>query len=543
VALYSAFLKSNNIDSSTCSGGLLIDPLEYYEKSGYLITPIEGIFNRLYNTIMLAGHYLPLFSVISINGSQYSNFGANAVQELAFIIAKTVTYIREMLNRGLNIDSIAQKITLSLSLGQNFFMEIAKLRAVRWLWAKIIKSFGGNEQSQKVKIHAFATGINKSTLDTYNNILRNTSESIEAILGGADVIHLRNFDELFGCPGDISNRITRNILNVLKEECNLTATVDPGGGSWYLETLTEELAQKSYKLFQEIESKGGYLESLKIGFPQEIVGKVLKERVSNIYTRKNTLVGVNKYPNIYEEPLKTKEINLEKIAGSRYEELNNILNNRNNLILGKKLEKLQKAFKEGSDERFKLSLDCAEAGATIGEIEFYTNFEENGKLIINDFEEKRLSKGFEELRLQALSYKDKKGSFPRVFLANIGSINQYKARVDFCLDAFLVGGFEPIIGEGYSDALTAAKAALDCESKLIVICSSDDLYPNFVPPFVEHIKKHNSSIQIILAGYPVENIEQFRSAGVDEFIHLKSNIYELMTKLHNELNILEKEGK
>lgn len=541
--LYSGYLKSKNIDSFNCTGGFLFDPLEFYEKSGYLITPIKSIFNSIYDTILLSDEFLPSFSVISVNGAVYSNFGANAVQELAFVISKAVLYLREMLNRGLQIDAVAPKITISLSIGQNFFMEIAKLRAIRWLWSKIIKLFGGNEQSQKVKIHSFATGINKSKLDPYNNILRNTSEATGAILGGTDVIHLRNFDELYGFAGDFSNRITRNILNVLKEECNLTATVDPGGGSWYLESLTEELAQNSYLLFQEIEAKGGYVESLKDGFPQEIVEKVEQQRVSNIKTRKNILVGVNKYPDIYEETLETKPYNLEKIATDRYIEFNNIINNRDNSILGKKFEEFQKAIEDCSRQRFKLSLDCAELGATIGEIEFYMNFEEKGKFIIKDFNEIRLATCYEELRQNALEYKERNGSFPNVFIANIGTLTQYKARVDFSLDAFLAGGFEPVIGDGYTEPLTAARAALDSNARIITICSSDDLYPDIVPQFAQYIKQQNSSIKIVLAGYPLDYVEKFHSDGVDDFIHIKSNIYELMTKLHSDLNFIEKEGR
>ena len=530
-------MKKNNIENAKVSGGILFDPLEFYEKAGYLVDPIKKIFDEAYNSFLFTKRMLPTFAAISINGCPYHEAGSNAVSDLGFVFSKLILYLRELISRGLEIDEIAPKITLSLALGSDLFMEIAKIRATRLLWSKIIKAFDGNEQSQKVKIHSFAPGINKSSLDVYNNVLRNTSESIAGILGGSNVIHLRYFDEQFGYPADFSRRFTRNILNVLMEECNLTATVDPAGGAWYLESLTQDLAKKTYEMIQTIEAKGGFIEALIAGFPQEISQKTAGQRISNIATRKDVLLGINKYPNIYEEKPKINDLDLLSISEERKNEINDHQNKRNNEILGKLLSEYQQACQRNSDRRFELAVECIINGATLGEIAFYTNFDEYLKIDIKSFEKIRLSEPFEQIRERSISYKSRTGHFPKVFLANFGTLSQYKARVDFSSDTFLVAGFEPQAGSGYLNIDEAANAILASDAPVIVICSSDDLYPEIVPAFTKIIKDKRPALKVILAGFPVDYIEQFKAAGVHKFIHIKANIFEIMTKLQAELGI------
>ncbi len=259
---------------------------------GCLDKPLDAAFDELAKA-----------DAVAVNTRLYHNAGGNAVQELAFAIATGVEYLRQAEKRGVAIDAIAPKITFGFAMGADIFMAIAKLRAARLLWSKVVAACGGNAESQKARIHASTSLWNKSKLDPYVNMLRDTTEAFSAVAGGADSIYVGPFDEVVREPDDFSKRIARNTQVILSEECHFDHVVDPAGGSYYVETLTAQIAEAAYAIFQQIEKDGGMTAALKAGSPQKQVKTVAAEKAKQVAQRRLQIVGVNVTPNPTEKPL------------------------------------------------------------------------------------------------------------------------------------------------------------------------------------------------------------------------------------------------
>jgi methylmalonyl-CoA mutase len=531
-ALLYSYLLNLKYNPHHFRGGILYDPFSRLEKYNLFSENADDYFIDLKKMLKKA-ELMPQARLLSFDGCVYSSAGAAAVQELAFVLSKAVATFNSLINEGFDIAQLNRLTSIRISTDSNFFVSIAKIRAMRLLWAQIMNAFGCAENVSHSNIHAFASQINKTKYDRYNNILRNALECASAIIGGAESIHLRCHDELFGAPNEFSRRVSRNIQNVLKEECNLLEVIDPAGGSWYIETLTEEIARNAYVLFQKLEAEGGYFEAFKKNVIQNEIERTAAERRANISSRRDILVGINKYPNLGENLSEIVEINEEELNKNRLEAFNAFKQqcDENRIITA--LNNL-KEKKEGN-ETFGLAVEAALAGASLEEIASALEVKFSKNQYINTLKPYRIAELFEQLRDNAERFKNETGSYPQVFLANVGSVGQYKARVDFSNDFFRTGGFQTVAGTGYSTAEAAAEAIIAANAPIAVICSSDDLYPEIVPAITQLVKKAKPELKLIVAGYPTDYIEQFKAAGVDDFIHIKSVIYDTLLKMQNEV--------
>jgi methylmalonyl-CoA mutase len=471
------YIENHNLSWSDIQGGLDFDPIADLVTKGNCNYPLESAFNDLKKHLRKMAN--SSFCPVSVSGLPYREGGADAVQELAFILATSVHYLRNLLN-DFDIDYLVKKIRLVLSTGSDFFVEIAKIRAVRMLWAKIIKEFGGNLESQKANIYIKSLEMNKSSLDIYVNMLRNTTEALSSIIGGCDTLELLNFDSTVKNKKSedlkdiiFSERVTRNTQLVLAEECLLKEVTDPAGGSYYIEYLTNEIAQKSWLLFQEIEKQGGIFESLKLGFPQNEVARTKALRIKNLATRKDVVLGANKYPNLSESQQITESPEPKSTA--------------------------------------------------------------HNSQLITPIPKFRASEVFETLRMKAIEFQKKTGKTPKVYICAMGPLSKHKARVDFTTDFLHVGGIETEYNGGFSGYEDAAKAFLESGLNVVVFCSSDEIYTEFVPQLSRLIKKAKPFTKIILAGYPADKIEEYKNAGVDEFIHIKADIVKILQDIYNDL--------
>jgi methylmalonyl-CoA mutase len=449
---------------SPCAPG--VDPLIRLVR-GVLEKPLDAAFDELAKADQVA-----------VNTRLYSNAGGNAVQELAFALATGVEYLRQAESRGVSIDTLAPKITFGFAMGADFFMGIAKLRAARLLWAKIVAASGGNAESQKMRIHASTTLWNKSKLDPYVNMLRGTTEAFSAVAGGADSLFVGPFDEVVRTPDEFSKRIARNTQVILAEECHFDHVVDPAGGSYYVETLTAQVATAAWAIFQQIEKAGGMTKALEAGIPQKQVKAVAAKTAEQVAQRRISLIGVNVYANATEKPLEGDQ------AGA---------------------------------SRKPCGCSCAGHG-------------QPAPSAIETLAPIRGAEPFENLRA-AVSASDKK----KVFLANMGPLRQHKARADFSTGFFQAGGYEVLENRGFKTPEEAAEAAKASGASVAVICSTDDTYPEIVPALVPALKA--AGMTVILAGYPTEQIEAFKQAGVDEFIHIRANCYEVLSGIATKLGI------
>lgn len=408
---------------------------------------------------------------VAVNAMIYHNSGGNAVQELAFALATGVEYLRQGESLGVDVETMAGKIKFSFAAGADFFMAIAKLRALRLLWAKVVAACGGSAEAQKARLFVSTSRWNRSKLDPYVNMLRDTTEALSAALAGADIINVNPFDSVVREPDEFSERIARNTQLILKEECHFDHVADPAGGSYYVEVLTAKLAEAAWTLFQEVEKAGGMIEALKAGIPQQQVKAAAKKKAGLVAQRRLSLIGVNVYANPTEKPLEGK----------------------------------------------------APAPCRAGTGKVPSGIETLARV--------RGAEPFENLRAAV-------GASPKnqVFLVNMGPLRQFKARADFSTGFFQAGGFKVLENRGFKTPGEALEAAKASGAPVAIICSTDDTYPELVPALAPALKA--AGLTVILAGYPAEQIEAFRQAGVDEFIHIRANCYEVLSGIATQLGIL-----
>jgi len=469
ISILEEYFIDKKIDGNNVKVSFDFDIIGHLTLNGNFFYPRESVFNQTASLVKYASSLLPKSRIICVNGHIFANAGAGLVQEMAYSLSVADDYLSKLTETGVDAEEIFKRIRFTFGISSDYFMEIAKLRAFRWLWTQIAEQYmPGKSDNVKACIHSVTCNWNKTAYDPHVNILRSTTEAMSAILGGATSITLRPFDAVYKSPDDFSRRVARNIQIILKEEAYLNKVGDIAGGSYYIETLTESLAREAWKLFLDINEKGGYTEAFIKGEIQEQIAESARKKDLAIATRQKVFIGTNQYPN-----------QLEKIS-----------DNINPCI-----------FFQGTPS----------GGAEIAKpIKLY-----------------RGSMPFEELRMQV----EKMSKRPRVFLLTIGSPAMRKARAAFSSAFFGCAGYEIIDNIGFETAKLATDAALKSSAEITVICSSDEEYPVVVPEIMTALKGKSVAV---LAGYPKDHIEEFRTMGLEHFIHVKSNLLETL-KQFNEL--------
>ncbi|MGH7884189.1 MAG: methylmalonyl-CoA mutase family protein [Thermodesulfobacteriota bacterium] len=479
--LLSILKKASEISNNRLKGFLFFDPIKDGALKGSLKNSIESSFVNIKELMIFSRKKLPGYRIVSVQSYPFELSGANIAQELAFTLNTAVEYIEGLLSLGLDIDSISRKMVFSFSVGSNYFMEIAKMRAARLLWAKIIEQYDAKEkESYQMYIHAHTAHFNKTIYDPYINIIRGSTETMAAAIGGADSITVNPFDFYYKKPEQFSNRTARNSQLILREEAYLGKVIDPGGGSYYIEKLTESISNEVLNLFKKIEKSGGFIEALKNGEVQQNIKNNREEVEKNIFKRKEVFLGTNKYPDLEEKIL--SKISKQKRSNSK---------NKN-----------------------------------------YENSVEFEPLLLA-----RGSTQFERIRLKTEKHAASTGKTPKVFLLQLGNLKMRKARANFSLNFFGCGGFEVIDNSGFDSVDEGVKAAIKSNPDVVVICSSDNEYTKIVPETIKKIKTISDGIKIIVAGSSKVLSENLKNVGVDDFINSKSNTFEVLSKYQNLLGI------
>jgi methylmalonyl-CoA mutase len=528
VAMICAMLQANGETKDKLHGIIGADPIGVLAEEGRLSISGDTLYSEMAELLKWTDKNKMNLRTILIQGQVYNNGGASAVQELGFMLATAIVYIRKLQEQGLDINSIAKNIAFSFALGSNFFMEIAKLRAAKVLWAQIVQSFGGDTESQKMVIHAKTGLFNKTTYDPYVNMLRTTTEAFSAAIGGIDSLETTPFDACMQLPNEFSRRIARNAQLILQNECNLRQPIDPAGGSWYIETLTQQVADKAWQVLQDIENKGGMVLALQNGFVQKDIQAVLSQRFKKLAQRADRVVGVNMYANAMEPVIEKRKINVEEIYQTRAQSVKSFLADIDETYKNISLSELDSARE---NENFMPLLEQAfAAGATLAEVTAVLNKNNVGMKIEQTIEKHRFSEQFEVLRNKARIYESEHGEKLKVFLCNMGNIPQHKPRAEFSTGFFEVGGFEVLKNDGFMTTQEAAKAAVDSGAFAAVICSTDDTYPELVPPTTKQIKAAKPDMVVMVAGMPAPEFEQsYKDSGVEEFIHVRANCLQVLT--------------
>jgi methylmalonyl-CoA mutase len=477
----------------------------------------------------------PKIRTIGVNTLPYQNAGANSVQELAYAMSTLVYYLNQLLERDVEAIEVINNIQFSFGISTNYFMEIAKFRAAKVLLTNIASEYGVDSKNLKLNIGAKSSAFYQTTLDPYVNILRSTTETFSAILGGVNNITTSPFDESARTPDSFSRRIARNTQTILREESHLDQVIDPAGGSYFIESLTEEMAIKAWDQFKEIENEGGIFNSLSKGIIQDKISVVTDSRKKDINKRKSVIVGTNMFADVNETKLDERKLDQVKFQNKRAEYLKKFRLSGSKEKHESVMEKLNSISNSNTSEIIDTMTEAYLIGTTIGEISSALNSSHKENIKIQKLSKKRTSEDFEQLRKLASEYKNQNGSLPKIFLANWGSVKDYKARAEFSKGFFEVGGFDVIDPKGCVSIEDVVKGSLDSDAPIVAICSTDDKYSEIVPQITSEFKTKKPDIQIILAGYPKDKIEEYKNAGIDDFIFLGADVMTILTSLYNKI--------
>lgn len=537
LALLATHVRRQGKPTSELCGWLESDPLGTIAQEGTLPLSLPQSFDEVAHLTVWAAQQAPLLGTVAIHTYPYHDAGAGAVQELAFGLATAVHYLREMIERGVPINVIAPRMRLDLAVGPQFFMEIAKLRAARLLWAQMIDAFGGDETAQRLHLHVRTGHYNKTRTDPTINMLRVTTEALAAALGGADSLHVSPYDEPTGHPDDFSRRIARNVQIILQDEVHLTRLVDPAGGTWAVESLVNELAHQAWGLFQTIEAGGGIWAALQHGSIQQDLATLQTTRAANLATRKDVLVGTNQYVHPGEQASVPETTDLEAIYAERATQLGHYRSHDEAAAHVAALGRMSILRDTAAELLVEEAISAAHLGATLNEITRTLRAGDTERPSIAALPNHRASEPFEALRALSRAAAVANGRPPTVFLANIGPLRQHKARADFAQGFFEVGGFGLISPGGFATADEAAVAALASGAEVVTICSTDETYPDLVPRLAEAIKLASPKTAVLVAGRPGDREAAFRAAGVDDFIYVGADCLAVNRQLLDQITL------
>jgi methylmalonyl-CoA mutase len=508
-ALLVAALKAKKADLAKVQIGFGFDPLGALASKGKLPMTVDQAYDQLADLTKWAVANAPKSLTLVACGRPYHESGANAVQDLAFTMASAVATLRALEARGVSINDAASRMLIRLSVGGNFFMEIAKLRAMRVLWAQVVRACGGSDEAAKIHLHARSGLFNKTQFDPHVNILRGTTEAFAAVVGGADSIHVAPWDAtLSSVPSDLGRRIARNTQIMLREEARLDQVVDLAGGSWAVETLTHQLCVAAWKLFQEVEAMGGLKAALEAGFPQAKIAEVAAARRKALVQRTDVVVGTNQYPNALEAMPEVKSVDHATLKK----------------VLGPKAAAARKGAVKGTG--FAALVEAA-PNATLSEM-----MTRGESIKVEALKMHRLVEPFETLRKAVLAAKKR----PQVFLANLGPVGAYMPRLDFTRGFFQVSGFEVADQAWFKTPEEAAKTALESGASVVVAVGLDDTYVEAVPVLAKALKAGGVKT-VLVAGMLKDHADAFKAAGVDDFIHVRSDVHAVLSGLAKNLGV------
>lgn len=481
-------------------GFVAADPIADASLAGGLPKEENLFFEEWSGMLKEVAEELPELKTVLINAAPYQNAGANAVQELAISMATGVYYVQSLLESGWNLKKALSKMIFHFSVGANFFMEIGKLRAARLLWNKVLEAYCAEVEDRKMLVSAETSKYTKTIFDPYVNMLRSGNEAFAAVLGGVQYLHADGFDIALGNGDVFSERIARNTQLILKSEAHLEKTADPAGGSWYIESLTNQLAEKAWELFLEIDSRGGVYETIRAGWLQEEIARTSERREQDLFNRKASLIGTNVYANLTEQYIEREAVP----AGYAY--------------IDKDLTELKSLLS---------------ASGPVSSL-----IEARGSL--NSFppiKSGRLAEPYEKLRFRSAKLAKGRESEPSIGLICLGDLKKHKTRADFIAGLLSAGGIHSVRSSEVNNLEAALEFINSQKANQFVICGDGADYNVLGPGFVQRIKKQHQEAVLYLAGLPDGEKEEWKAAGIEDFIHIRSNVYQLLTGLLDEMEV------
>lgn len=534
-----ALAEERGIDRRVLVGSVECDPHRKLLRRGTMQGPVDVHFREMADMASFCQAQCPGIRPVIVNSHSWHNSGASAVQELGYTLASGVEYARELTSRGLTPDGAFFSMLFSFSISTNLYMEVAKLRAARILWAKVAKAFGvENEHAGKMFLHARTSTFTKCVDDPYNNMVRTSLESFAAAVGGVDSMYVAPFDEVLGRPDAFSMRIARNQQILLQEEVALARVVDPLGGSYVIESLTDSIAREAWKVLQEVEAEGGLIAALRKGSPQKAVGVTAAKRREMIESRRQPIIGSSNYANPMERRQGKPPIAREKFVMERRKRLERLKRMRRNSEVRRYLDQIREAAQTGQGNVAEIAVDAAREGATIAEILHAAVRDVDGERIaVTPLRTWRASSPWEELREASRNFTARTGDAPVIGLVLTGPAGMRLARADFSR-GFLAGGGFTTVDIGPVESATEAAVALERAGVLAaVVCSDDPTYSDFVPALIDSVKALSLRIPVYVAGNPADSRDMLKAAGTAGFIHLKANAHHVLSEMQSRLGV------
>lgn len=536
-ALLSALWSARGVKPGEARGGFGADPLAVLARDGGLPYALSDGLSRLADLAKWTAKTHPRATAVRVGTAAYHHAGATATQDLAFSMATGLEYLRAMTAGGMSVEEAAGQVQFSFAVGCNFFLAIAKLRAARRLWARVVEACGGGEDARRMTMHVRPSKRVMTSRDPWVNILRNSACVFAAGVAGADAVGALPMDCALGEPSELARRIARNTHHILMDECHLHRVNDPAGGSWYLERLTDELCERAWVILQAIEARGGMAASLLDGWVGAQIDTALEPRMRNIATRREGVLGVSEFPNLGESEVRPAEVDTAKVRAGAVDRVRRARNRAQGSSAGE-----NGAARSGMDELVR----AARGGATVGQLTALLTGARAGAghaapaVLERAIHVHPYAEAFERLREASDEYVAACGHRPRVFLASVGAPADHLARTNYSRNLMEAGGFEVTGGAGYADAGGAVEAWREAGTEaaaIAVICGKDEQYPTLVPELARGL--HAAGVRtVILAGNPGANEGAYREAGVDRFVFVKCDVVGVLRGLLVEEGVL-----
>ena len=521
MAFYIVAAEEQGLKMEQLIGTIQNDILKEFMVRNTYIYPPEASMKIVSDIFEYTSKFMPKFNSISISGYHMQEAGASADIELAYSLANGLEYIRKGLAAGLEIDTFATRLSFFWGIGMNHFMEVAKLRAARMLWAKIVQKFNPkNPKSLALRTHCQTSGWSLTAQDPFNNITRTCIEASAAVFGGTQSLHTNALDEAMALPTDFSARIARNTQLYLQKETNITKTVDPWAGSYYIEKLTHEIAEKAWSHIEEVEGLGGMTKAIKSGIPKLRIEEAAARKQARIDSGQDTIVGVNKYKLESDDALHILEVDNELVRAQQLERLNYTKSQRDSEKVGDILEKLTKAAASGSENLLALAIEAARVRATLGEIsdaleqefgrykaEIKTFTGVYSKEIKNDL-------SFEKAKQLANEFAKSEGRRPRIMISKMGQ-DGHDRGAKVVATGYADLGFDVDISPLFQTAEEVAKQAVENDVHILGISSLAGGHKTLVPKVIDSLKSYGrEDIMVIVGGViPKQDYQYLFDAG------------------------------
>lgn len=540
MAFYIVAAEEQGVDPSHLSGTLQNDILKEFLVRNTYIYPPEASMEIVGDIIQYCTQNTPRFNPISISGYHMHEAGATPAQELAYTLADGLEYVRTALSKGLSIDEFAPRLSFFFGIGMDFFSEVAKLRAARILWHQLLEPFHPkNPQSSLLRTHCQTSGVSLTYQDPHNNIIRTTIEAMAAVLGGTQSLHTNSFDEALGLPTQQSARISRHTQLILAEETNISKVIDPLGGSYYVESLTQQLVDKASQLIEEVEALGGMTKAIHLGLPKRQIEEAAARRQIRLDTLEDVIVGVNKYVDDSQPAVEVREIDTATVSRQQIQRLSEIKSHRNDQAVRQALQKIEERARSGKGENLlKLAIEAARVRATLGEIskaleDVYGRYISPVRAVGGIWSQAmKKDEAFQSLRKRVSDFAKKEGRQPRILLVKLGQ-DGHDRGVKVIASAMADVGFDVDLAPLFLTPQEAAQQAMENDVHMIGVSSLAAGHKTLIPELIQALDDLGASdIRVVCGGIlPPQDHEFLKEAGVKALFTPGSRLVDILDQL------------